>query len=174
LCQKRIEELKAAAEALRLEQERKAEEERKKREEAEEREKKHKKIALIITSVVCAVIAVIILLTTVIIPKIQYNNSISLYEDKSHFEIAITGSIPFCSAVAINLSMTKKFGFGSTVETTIIKLSIFATGGLFKKFFLSKSLLIVFSAFSLTEISTLSPTKGVILSFLNIPRALHS
>lgn len=65
-CQKKIEEIKAKAEADRLEKERIA--------------KRNKRIAIITTPIVCAVIAFIIILNTVIIPNSKYNNAIALME----------------------------------------------------------------------------------------------
>ena len=76
-CQKKIEEIKAKAEADRLEKERKAEIARK---EAERIAKRNKKIAIITTPIVCAVIAFIIVLNTVIIPNGKYNNAIALMD----------------------------------------------------------------------------------------------
>ena len=76
-CQKKIEEIKAKAEADRLEKERKAEIARK---EAERIAKRNKKIAIITTPIVCAIIAFIIVLNTVIIPNIKYNNAIALMD----------------------------------------------------------------------------------------------
>ena len=74
-CQKKIEEIKAKAEAERLEKERKAEIARK---EAERIAKRNKKIAIITTPIVCAIIAFIIILNTVIIPNGKYNDAITL------------------------------------------------------------------------------------------------
>ena len=74
-CQKKIEEIKAKAEADRLEKERKAEIARK---EAERIAKRNKKIAIITTPIVCAIIAFIIVLNTVIIPNGKYNDAIAL------------------------------------------------------------------------------------------------
>ncbi len=74
-CQKKIEEIKAKAEADRLECERKAEIAR---QEAERRAKKIKKIAIIVTPIVCAIIAFIIVLNTVIIPNNKYNKAVAL------------------------------------------------------------------------------------------------
>lgn len=65
-CQKKIEWIKAKAEAKRLEKERIA--------------KRNKKIAKITTPIVCAVIAFIIVLNTVIIPNVKYNNAIALMD----------------------------------------------------------------------------------------------
>lgn len=73
-CQKKIEEIKAQAEADRLEQERLAEIARK---ETQKRAKRNKKIAIITTSVVCAIVAFIIVLNAVIIPNSQYNDAIA-------------------------------------------------------------------------------------------------
>ena len=75
-CQKKIEEIKAKAEADRLEKERKAEIERK---EAERIAKRNKKIAIITTPIVCAIIAFIIVLNTVIIPTQKKNDFIATY-----------------------------------------------------------------------------------------------
>ena len=80
VCQKKIEELKAQAEADRLEKERLAEIARI---EAEKRAKRNKKIAIITTPIVCAVIAVIafiIVLNTVIIPNNKYNDAVALMD----------------------------------------------------------------------------------------------
>ncbi|MBE6772937.1 MAG: hypothetical protein E7544_01810 [Ruminococcaceae bacterium] len=76
-CQKKIEEIKARAEAERLEKERKAEIERK---EAERIAKRNKKIVIITTPIVCAIIAFIIVLNTVIIPNSKYNDAIALMD----------------------------------------------------------------------------------------------
>ena len=76
-CQKKIEEIKAKAEADRLEKERQAEIARK---EAERIAKRNKRIAIITTPIVCAVIAFIIVLNTVIIPNGKYNNAIALMD----------------------------------------------------------------------------------------------
>ena len=76
-CQKKIEEIKAKAEADRLEKERLAEIARKK---AEKRAKRNKKIAKITTPIVCAIIAFIIVLNTIIIPNGKYNNAIALMD----------------------------------------------------------------------------------------------
>ena len=76
-CQKKIDEIKAKAEADRLEKERQTEIARK---EAERIAKRNKRIAIITTPIVCAVIAFIIILNTVIIPNSKYNNAIALME----------------------------------------------------------------------------------------------
>lgn len=76
-CQKKIEEIKAKAEAERLEKERIAEIARK---EAERIAKRNKKIAIITTPIVCAIIAFIIILNTVIIPNGKYNDAIALMD----------------------------------------------------------------------------------------------
>ncbi len=74
-CKQKIEELKARAEAERLEKERKAEIARI---EAEKRVKLAKKIAIITTPIICAVIAFVIILDTVIIPNGKYNDAVAL------------------------------------------------------------------------------------------------
>ena len=76
-CQKKIEEIKAKAEADRLEKERKAKIARK---EAERIAKRNKKIAIITTPIVCAIIAFVIILNTVIIPNGKYNYALSLMD----------------------------------------------------------------------------------------------
>ena len=85
-CQKKIEEIKAKAEADRLEKERKAEIARK---EAERIAKRNKKIAIITTPIVCAIIAFIIVLNTVIIPNGKYNDAMALM-DAGKFTEAIS------------------------------------------------------------------------------------
>ena len=82
-CQKKIEEIKAKAEAERLEKERKAEITRK---EAERIAKRNKKIAIITTPIVCAIIAFIIILNAVIIPNGKYNDAIALMDAGKHGE----------------------------------------------------------------------------------------
>ena len=82
-CQKKIEEIKAKAEAERLEKERKAEIARK---EAERIAKRNKKIAIITTPIVCAIIAFIIVLNTVIIPNGKYNDAITLMDAGKYTE----------------------------------------------------------------------------------------
>ena len=82
-CQKKIEEIKAKAEAERLEKERQAEIARK---EAERIAKRNKKIAIITTPIVCAVIAFIIVLNTVIIPNGKYNDAIALMDAGKYSE----------------------------------------------------------------------------------------
>ena len=76
-CQKKIEEIKAKAEAERLEKERKAEIARK---EAERIAKRNKKIAIITTPIVCAIVAFIIVLNAVIIPNGKYNDAVALMD----------------------------------------------------------------------------------------------
>ncbi len=84
-CQKKIEEIKAKAEAERLEKERKAEIARK---EAERIAKRNKKIAIITTPIVCAIVAFIIVLNAVIIPNGKYNDAVALMDagvlDEAH------------------------------------------------------------------------------------------
>ena len=82
-CQKKIEEIKAKAEAERLERERRAEIARK---EAEKRAKQIKKIAIITTPIVCAIISFIIVLNTVIIPNGKYNDAIALMDAGKYTE----------------------------------------------------------------------------------------
>lgn len=82
-CQKKIEEIKAKAEADRLEKERQAEIARK---EAERIAKRNKKIAIITTPIVCAIIAFIIILNTVIIPNGKYNDAIALMDAGKYSE----------------------------------------------------------------------------------------
>ena len=74
-CQKKIEEIKAKAEAERLEAERKAEEHRIAVEKAK---KKAKKVFIAIASVACVCAVFLILLKTVIIPKQKYNQAMEL------------------------------------------------------------------------------------------------
>ena len=74
-CQKKIEELKAKAEAERLEAERKAEEHRIAVEKAK---KKAKKVFAIGTPIVCACFAFVLVLITVIIPKQKHNQAMEL------------------------------------------------------------------------------------------------
>lgn len=76
-CQKKIEEIKAKAEAERLEKERKDEIARK---EAERIAKRNKKIAIITTPIVCAIVAFIIVLNAVIIPNGKYNDAVALMD----------------------------------------------------------------------------------------------
>ena len=82
-CQKKIEEIKAKAQADRLEKERQAEIARK---EAERIAKRNKKIAIITTPIVCAIIAFIIVLNTVIIPNGKYNDAITLMDAGKYTE----------------------------------------------------------------------------------------
>lgn len=71
-CQRKIEEIKAKAEAERLERERIS--------------KRNKKIAIITTPIVCAVIAFIIVLKPVIIPNGKYYNAIALMDAGKYTE----------------------------------------------------------------------------------------
>ena len=75
VCRRKIDEIKAAQEAARLEKERQAEIARK---EAEQKAKRNKNIALITTLIICAVIAFIVVLNNVIIPNGKYNDAIVL------------------------------------------------------------------------------------------------
>ena len=82
VCHEKIKELKAKAEAFRLEQERLqviAQRERKRKE----------KIAITIASIVCAVVVLVVLLHAVIIPNIKYNKAIALM-DAGKYDEAIT------------------------------------------------------------------------------------
>ncbi len=81
-CQRKIEGIKAKAEAERLEKERKAEIERK---EAERIAKRNKKIAIITTLIVCAFIAFIIVLYTAIRDG-KYNDAIALMDAGKYTE----------------------------------------------------------------------------------------
>ena len=74
-CQKKIEEIKAKAEAERLEAERKAEEHRIAVEKAK---KKAKKVFIAIASIACVCVIFLILMKTVIIPKQKYNQAMEL------------------------------------------------------------------------------------------------
>ena len=91
-CQKKIEEIKAKAEADRLEKERLAEIARM---EAEKRAKRIKKIAIITTPIVCAVIAFIVVLITVIIPTINRNAAVEKYGEAfvAEFETLKVGDV---------------------------------------------------------------------------------
>ena len=82
-CKNKIEELKAKAEAERIERERKAEIARI---DAEKRAKRNKKIAIISTIVACVAIAFVVVLNTVIIPYVDYNNAVSLMKDGKYTE----------------------------------------------------------------------------------------
>ncbi len=81
LCQKRIAEAKAKAEADRIESERRAVAARK---EAERKSQKQKKIYIIAIFAVFAVIAFVIVLFTVIIPNSKYNNALKLAEEGNY------------------------------------------------------------------------------------------
>ena len=76
-CQKKIEEIKAKAEAERLEAERKAEEQRIAVEKAK---KKAKKVFIAIASVACVCAVFLILLKTVIIPQYKLNKATQLID----------------------------------------------------------------------------------------------
>ena len=75
ICQRTIEEIKAKAEAGRLEKERLAE---LARIEAEEQSKRRRRTIAIVLSIVVAVVAVAIFVTTVIIPKQRYDKAVAL------------------------------------------------------------------------------------------------
>ncbi|MCI6711658.1 MAG: toll/interleukin-1 receptor domain-containing protein [Firmicutes bacterium] len=72
-CQNRIEELRAEAEAARVEKERRAEQARIKR---QQQAKKMKKTAVIVTPVICVCIAFVVILNMFIIPKVKYDRFI--------------------------------------------------------------------------------------------------
>lgn len=82
-CQKKIEEIKATAEAERLARERQEEIDRK---EAEIRTKRNKKIISITAPIICVLIALIIVLNTVIIPKNKYNEALALMDSGNIIE----------------------------------------------------------------------------------------
>ena len=107
-CQKKIEEIKAKAEAERLEKERKAEIARK---EAERIAKRNKKIAIITTPIVCAIIAFIIVLNTVIIPNGKYNDAITLMDagklDEAYSAFIELGDYKDASEKAGNIKLQK-------------------------------------------------------------------
>ena len=77
LCQKRIADAKAKAEADRIESERRAIAARK---EAERKAKRQKRIGIIVVFAICAVITFVIFLNSVIIPNSKYNNALKLAE----------------------------------------------------------------------------------------------
>lgn len=93
-CQNKIEEMKAQAEAERIEQERKAEEKRLERERQEEQErqekirrtKRAKKITGITLSSVAAVTIFLVLLFKLIIPESNYGKASALMESGNYFE----------------------------------------------------------------------------------------
>ena len=87
VCQKKIEELKAQAEADRLEMERLAEIERI---EAEKRAKRNKKIAIIAASTACVIIAFLIIFTTVIMPPQNYKKAEEAFLAENYTDAAIT------------------------------------------------------------------------------------
>lgn len=88
-CQKKIEEIRATEEAIRLEAEQKAERERLEQEkqeqiartERERIEKRSKKIKIIATPIAFAFIAFIIVLSAVIIPSDKYNKAVALMNE---------------------------------------------------------------------------------------------
>ena len=82
-CKNKIEELKAKAEAARLERERQAEIARI---EAEKRAKRNKKIAIISTIVACIALAFVVVLNSVIIPNSKYNDAVALMNDQKYIE----------------------------------------------------------------------------------------
>ena len=82
-CQSRIEELIAEAEAERIEKERRAEQARIKR---RQQAKKMKKTAVIVTPVICVCIAFAVVLNMLIIPSMQYNDAVKLYEEGKYDE----------------------------------------------------------------------------------------
>ena len=86
ICEQKIEELKAKAEADRLERERKKE---LARIEVDKQEKKQKKTTIIVSIAVCAVLALLITWATVIHPNSQYNDAIALM-DAGNYEEAIS------------------------------------------------------------------------------------
>lgn len=83
ICQKKIEESKAADEAKRLEQEK---QEQIARAERERIAKRNKKIAIIAAPIVCAIIAFVIILNTVIIPVSTYKKAKKLLENEKYTE----------------------------------------------------------------------------------------
>ncbi len=85
-CRRKIEEIKEKEEADRLKRERQAEQTRIA---AEKAAKKRKKITAIVTPIAVACIAFVIVLTKVIIPNVQYNEAIELY-NAGQYEEAIT------------------------------------------------------------------------------------
>ena len=87
VCQKKIEQLKAQAEADRLEMERLAEIERI---EAEKRAKRNKKIAIIAASTACVIIAFLIIFTTVIMPPQNYKKAEEAFLAENYTDAAIT------------------------------------------------------------------------------------
>ena len=92
-CKTKIEELKAKAEAERLERERQAEIVRI---EAEKRAKRNKKIAMIASIVACIALAFVVVLNSVIIPNSKYNDAVALVNDQKYIEayeafVAING-----------------------------------------------------------------------------------
>ena len=86
ICKRKIEEIKAKEEAIRLERERQAEQWRT---EAEKRSKRNKKTAAIVIPVIAVIIIIAILIPTVIIPTVKYNHAVGLY-NATKYDEAIT------------------------------------------------------------------------------------
>ena len=86
VCRKRIEEIKAKAEAERLEKERRTAELHKI---AETRAKKKRRLSVIIAPIAAVVLVFVIVLTTIIIPNSKYNDAVALMEEGKYKE-AIT------------------------------------------------------------------------------------
>ena len=78
------------------------------------------------------------------------------------------------SAITDTLSIRNGSVIGLVFAATKTKESIFATAGLIKLFFLSKTFSIYPFLLPSTAKLTLSPTKGDVPSSLNFPLALHS
>lgn len=87
ICYQRIAELKANAEADRIEAERQAEIARR---EAEERARKAKKIAVIVTPVICIVVAFVFVLNNVILPQMEYNDAVALMDEGKYEEAIVS------------------------------------------------------------------------------------
>ncbi len=82
-CRKKVEQLRAQAEADRLEQERQAELARR---EAARRAKRDRKIAVTVASAITAVGLIVLLVITVIIPTVQYNSAVALMDQGKYAE----------------------------------------------------------------------------------------
>ena len=85
-CNKKIEEIRAKAEADRLEKERKEAEARAK---AEIAAKRNKWIAVTVTAMVCVIVAAAVVYNTVVLPNNKYNAAIALMEEKKYDEAII-------------------------------------------------------------------------------------